>query len=109
MAIKIEDSFIRSAERVARSIRKQDDEYLIVDHQLEAGEVVPEGIHASNEWIILQPKVGPDDQCEITVGGETEIVKLGATVKCVFVPAGERHSLRAITAVSYTIQRDGFS
>lgn len=109
MAIRVEDSFTRNTERVAKNIRKPDQEYLIVDHQLEVGEVIPEGVHASNEWVLLSPEAGIDVQCEITIDGETEIVILKATVKGVFIPAGKKHSLKAITAISYTVLRDGFS
>jgi hypothetical protein len=109
MAIKVVNQFTEDLDKVAGQIRKLDGEYLIVNHSFKAGEAVSGHVHESNEWVILPPKARPNDQCEITIGDESEIITLGPMVKVICIPAKKEHSFRAITAIPYIVLRDGFN
>jgi hypothetical protein len=91
---------------VTKMLREIDKEYLIVDHELDVGDVIPEDAHQSSECIIFRPSLG---QCEVTVEGVSKIIQLDLLkTKIVFIAAKKKHSLRAITPISYIVQRNGF-
>lgn len=98
--------FLNATEAV-RDLREKEKEYLIVDHELEKGEIVPVDAHQSSEWIILHPGKG---SCIITRGECREIIELSPKEAIMIsIPAGFKHSLEAITDISYTVLRDGFN
>jgi quercetin dioxygenase-like cupin family protein len=91
-------------EFLLRDIMKKDKEYIFIQHDFKAGDIVKSHYHPKvNEWVIFS-----NGKCEVTLGLEKEIIKQpikGYSV--IYLPKGKVHSLKCLTSISYLVLRDG--
>lgn len=99
------NSAVKNPYVMAGIIMEDDEEWFITRHNLLAGKGFSQETHKSNELIIFSPGNG---RCVITIEGVEKNVELRDEVLVYFIEAGKKHSILAITPVSYVVIRDGF-
>ena len=95
-----------NAEKALLFFLKDELDHRLIRHNLSAKEIMPEEVHLYNEWIILPRGFG---KCIIAVGDSSEVIELSReNVIVVLVPARTKHSLEALSNLSYLVVKDGF-
>jgi len=95
-----------SFQEAIRSLTQEDEEYILVRHVLKAGEKVKEHYHPrANEWIIVNIVEG---KLVIWLGDKMKKIDFSDYLSpvAIFLPAGVKHSLLAISPISYSVLRD---
>ena len=101
----LQSKSFENAEEAILSFLKDELEYRLIRHKLSVKEIIPEEVHPFNEWIILPRGFG---KCIITVGDSSEVIELSRkNVTVISVPAGSKHSLEALSDLSYLVLKDG--
>lgn len=84
------------------SLMALDKEYVLVKHTLNAGEEIMSHCHEkANEWVITD-----NGEFAIRVGDEQQRFNVKGRVTVICLPKKTRHSLAALSEVSYFVLRD---
>lgn len=86
------------------SVIKEDKDHIILRHILKPKEVIKRHYHRiANEWIVIT-----HGKFSVEIDGEKEKFDLpyNGTATVIHFPSGAKHSLRALSKMSYFVLRD---
>ncbi|MBU4069881.1 MAG: hypothetical protein KJ646_02775 [Nanoarchaeota archaeon] len=96
----IEIKEYKNREEALEQILMLDQDYTLIRHNFEKGEIIELHKHPVDEWVVFN-----SGKCDVTLGMESKIIEAKEYTLAIYLPKNENHRLRCLTDISYWVLR----